>query len=483
MTSTNPDQSDAAALLGHVLEGVGDSVVVLDRRRRVTVWNAAAARMFGWTAAQMLGQTLACICPPDLDGTLDDRLARVVAGEVVTGEWPARHRHGSTIWVDVRVSALADQGGEVTGLLCVARDVTTLRAARRGASAEGSPDLPALPPSEPDPLLDAAPDALIGTDDVGRITFVNRQAELVFGYARAELAGRSVDMLLPEGARRAHAQHRREYSRDPVTRVMSPGRRSAAGLRRDGTEFPVEVFLSVAEVRGERTTLCTVRDVSERERIEASLRTSIHDKEALLREIYHRVKNNLQVVSSLLSLQAEGVYDARDAVLFRESQGRVRAMALVHEKLCQSGSLADVDAPDYIEDLVRKVRQIHRGGANVTLRVDVDPCKCPVDVAIPVGLILNELLSNALRHAFPGDGGGEVALSLRTTTPGHVLLVVRDDGVGMSPGAEEKKSLGLSLVRLLAKQLGGHLEVRAAGAPGGTEARVDFTLPANKGTR
>lgn len=472
----DPDQGDAAPLLARVLETVGDSIVVLDLHRRVTVWNNAATRAFGWSAIQMLGQTLASICPPDFDDSIDERLTRALAGEAVTGEWPARHQHGATVWVDVHISALADKHGEVIGLLCVARDVTKLRASRRATNTDSAPDVSAVPSPEPHPLLDAAPDALIGTDDVGRITFVNRQAEFVFGYARAELVGRSMDMLLPESARRAHAQHRRDYSRNPVTRVMSPGKRNAAGLRRDGTEFPVEVFLSVAHVRGERTTLCTVRDVSERERIEASLRTAIHDKEALVREIYHRVKNNLQVVSSLLSLQAEAVYDERDAVLFTESQGRVRAMALVHEKLCQSGSLADVDARDYIEDLVRKVRQIHRGGPNVTLRVEVDPCKCPVDVAIPVGLILNELLSNALRHAFPDETPGEILVSLRTEPSGHVVMIVRDDGVGMGPDAETSKSLGLSLVRLLAKQLGGESVIRPAADSGGTEARVEFVV-------
>ena len=473
---------DVATLLRSVLEAIGDAVVVLDRHRRVTVWSAAATRTFGWSAAEMLGQTLADICPPDLDGAVDERLTRVLAGEGVTGEWPARHQRGTTVWVDVGISALTDEHGTVTGILGVARDVTQLREARRKVADDGRRDEHAAPTPELDGFLDLAPDAIIGARDDGHIAFVNRQAELVFGYTRAELVGRSIDLLLPERDRVAHAEHRLDYSHNPRTRLMSPGKRRVTGLRRDGTEFPVEVSLSVVRVKGGPTTLCMVRDVSERERIEASLLDAIREKEALLREIYHRVKNNLQVVSSLLSLQAEDVHDKRDAELFRESQGRVRAMALVHEKLCQSGSLAQIDAREYIEDLVRKIRQVQRVGAHVTVRVEVEPCSCPVDVAIPAGLILNELFSNAIKHAFPGGTAGEIVVSLRIGPPGHMAMIVRDDGIGMSTDAPARRSLGLSLVGILTKQLGGEFVIQPASESGGTEARVSFVVPTQKGT-
>jgi two-component sensor histidine kinase len=203
------------------------------------------------------------------------------------------------------------------------------------------------------------------------------------------------------------------------------------------------------------------------------LRSSLDEKEVLLKEIHHRVKNNLQVISSLLNLQSSHVRDENDMEIFRESQNRIRSMALIHEKLYQSGNVSIVDFPQYARSLANTLFRSYRSAdSNVSLEVDFGDVSLGIDAAVPCGLIINELLSNALKHAFPGNRGGKVLLGLRAQG-GKTRLTVKDDGIGV-PGSVDvacPDSLGLQLVNTLVAQIGGVLEVDRTN---GTEFRIAF---------
>jgi len=215
-------------------------------------------------------------------------------------------------------------------------------------------------------------------------------------------------------------------------------------------------------------------DVTERKQAEEALRASLREKEALLREIHHRVKNNLQVVSSMVSLQAgEAANDAIREVL-QDVTNRVRSMALVHEKLYQSADLAQVDFAEYAESLIHYLWRAYRTtAAGVQLSLELEAVAIPIHAAVPCGLILNELAGNALKHAFPGGRGGTVTVSLRAEAGGRVCLRVRDNGIGLPAGFDWRsgKSLGLHLVQMFAEQLGA--DVQVASDPG-TEFTVAF---------
>jgi PAS domain S-box-containing protein len=204
--------------------------------------------------------------------------------------------------------------------------------------------------------------------------------------------------------------------------------------------------------------------------------TSLREKEVMLQEIHHRVKNNLQVISSLLDMQSLTVDDATTLQVLQDSQSRVRSMALVHEKLYQSPDLASIDVAEYVYSVAAYLRQVYSTqGREITLDVQVDAVSLDLDTAIPCGLIINELVSNALKHAFPPEetGGGKVRIALRSPGDGQLSLMVSDDGVGMPPDMdfETPQTLGLQLVDLLTQQIEGTLDLDR---DGGTTFEIRF---------
>ena len=215
----------------------------------------------------------------------------------------------------------------------------------------------------------------------------------------------------------------------------------------------------------------------QRKRSEEALRSSLREKEVLLREIHHRVKNNLQVVSSLLNLQGRHLKEGEAMTFLKESQRRIRSMALVHEKLYQSKDLARIDMAGYIDSLAQHLFQSFRIDPGlVRFRADIRDVALDINTAMPCGLLISELVSNALKHAFPGERRGEIAVELRPADEGFYTLVVRDDGAGFPAGLDFRRttSLGMQLVLLLVEQLDGAIELAAPAGSGGSEFRVRF---------
>jgi PAS domain S-box-containing protein len=219
-----------------------------------------------------------------------------------------------------------------------------------------------------------------------------------------------------------------------------------------------------------------ISDISERKQAENRLKASLLEKEVLLKEIHHRVKNNLQVISGLLTLQAAQINDERLQRLIKDSQSRIWTMALIHQTLYQSGNLADIDMADYIRSLAGNLLSSQaRIAMPPTVSFDLLPVRLVIDKAIPLALIINELLTNAMKHAFPDGRPGEIRISLQED--GHdpaYELVVADNGAGLPSGfdAGSQKSLGLQLVAMLAKQLNGSL---AFASSGGTSVHIKFS--------
>jgi two-component sensor histidine kinase len=199
---------------------------------------------------------------------------------------------------------------------------------------------------------------------------------------------------------------------------------------------------------------------AKRDKTELELRRSLQEKETLLQEVHHRVKNNLQIVSSLLKLQADTLADPSAASLLRESQQRVLSMALIHERLYTGKQMAAIEFDSYARTLVQELVYSYAGRAgNVTGRILPPPIFLTIGQAIPCGLILNELVTNALKYAYAPDKIGEVIVELHESPEGRIRLAVSDYGKGLPPGFSTKnsKSLGLRIVDVLAKQLGGTL--------------------------
>src|SRR4051812_16214104 len=233
-------------------------------------------------------------------------------------------------------------------------------------------------------VVETAGDGIITADELGRVESFNAAAERMFGYAPEEITGESVRTLLSADAGDASAPF------DVMLDESIGSRRKASGRRKDGSAFPVE--LNVGEVNfGERRIYTLIlRDITERKREEEKLKSSLREKEVLLKEIHHRVKNNLQIISSLLNLQSGHIRDPRALEVFKEGQGRVRSMALIHEKLYQSDDLARVDFYEYISNLAAYLfRSYEVNSGAVRLNVESEDVLLGVDTAIPCGLIIN----------------------------------------------------------------------------------------------
>jgi two-component sensor histidine kinase len=223
--------------------------------------------------------------------------------------------------------------------------------------------------------------------------------------------------------------------------------------------------------------LALVQQAKVSEQATAKLRASEERKEALLREVHHRVKNNMAVICSLFYLQSTHTKDQETVQIFRDMENRVHSMALVHESLYGSENLARIDFAEYAQALANDILSSHGGpSVPVQLKSELDPIIMSADLAVSCGLILNELISNAFKHGFPNNVGGEIKLTLRSGPEGECSLCVEDNGVGIPADLDVNTSgsLGLRLVRSLTQQMRGSFELVKAGR--GTSACLHFRV-------
>jgi PAS domain S-box-containing protein len=296
----------------------------------------------------------------------------------------------------------------------------------------------------------------------GRIEMVNAQAESMFAYARTELLGRSVEMLMPDRFGDRQPGWRNWFLAERDAHLVDAGpmdaRRELYARRKDGSEFPVEIGLNPIETEDGPMVLSAIVDISDRKQKEAGIRAALREKDLLLGEIHHRVKNNLQIVYSLLDLQSGRISDPAALDMLRDSQNRIRSMALIHQTLYESKDFAEVDLGRFLTTLVPMLIASYEIDANsITLSIDAEQVLLPIGSAIPCGLVVNELVSNALKHAFRSGNGGEINVGLRRAARGAVTLSVSDTGIGVPEHVNiaDTGTLGLQLVSLLADQLGG----------------------------
>lgn len=301
-------------------------------------------------------------------------------------------------------------------------------------------------------IFEETPDGVVLVDVDCRVTRANGQAEQLFGYAHGALVGVTVDTLLFEtGPGAAPMCERIGAAR--LQRGLD-GSMQLQGRRRDGTTFPADAMAS--PLRERALVILTVRDMTDSWEQEEALRRALEDKNTLLKELYHRVKNNLQLIISLFNLQVRSVSEEQARLALLDAASRVRAMALVHERLYQSGTLSSIRLDGYVRELCEQVA----GAASAQQRgiavdVEAEPLEVGLDVAVPLGLLLNELVTNSFKHAFPGDRRGRVLVTLVRADGDTVRLSVGDDGVGLPPGMDRtsRRSLGLKLVSALTEQL------------------------------
>jgi PAS domain S-box-containing protein len=244
-------------------------------------------------------------------------------------------------------------------------------------------------------------------------------------------------------------------------------------LTKDGEKIPVEVNNHLFKMKGKKVALAISRDITERKKAEEQLRHSLEEKEMLMKEIHHRVKNNLMVISSLLNLQSKYIKDKESLNIFKESQSRAKSMALIHERLYRSDDMKKINFGEYIETLSNDLYHTYViDQSRIKLKLDVEDAKIDINTSVPLGLIVNELVSNCMKHAFPNEMNREINISIKKIN-NHFLLNVKDNGIGFPEGLdfENTDSLGLQLVNMLVNQIDGEIELKNEN---GTEFKITF---------
>lgn len=322
-------------------------------------------------------------------------------------------------------------------------------------------------------VVEAAGHGLVVVDQKGIMRLVNRQMEQMFGFKREELIGQPVEVLIRPGDAPNHASLREHYSRNPESRPMAQ-RGALAAVTKGGEQLLVEVGLAPLTVEDEQWVLGTVMDVTEQHQHQKILQRMVDEKSFLLNEVHHRVKNNLQVICSLLNMQAmrsEGKVRAE----LMDFQSRIRSMALIHQLLYQQGDFEFLELGEYLKQLTSLLEDSVDRPLN--LQVSLSGAVFPVllEQTLPLGMIVTELVTNALKHARVESQAGTGLLAVRVEleqVANDYRLSIRDNGNGWKPGEDDDQGNGLSLCRMLSKQLSGQLIF--AGDESGAVWQLDF---------
>jgi PAS domain S-box-containing protein len=460
-----------------LVETSPDAIIIVDGGGRVTFASQKTFEIFGIPPqTPILGVSMMSFIEPEEIPRVQGRLAEILSGQSLPQirEYRLlRHDH-RPVWGEISSAPLRDAEGRSIGLLLICRDISERKHAEEHIQYQAD-------------LLQKVSDAIIATDKDGRIRVWNKAAEMIYGWKAEEALGKIFhDMIKPEY---------RYQSREEVIEKMGKAGAWSGELvhhLRDGRQIPVQSMITMLKdaAGGPAGTVSVNHDISKRKQTEEQIRSSLREKDVLLQEVHHRVKNNLQIISGLLTLQADHAAGKSIEEIFGESQDRIRSIALIHEKLYRSHNLAEIAFDEYLRSLTENLFSSHGVTAGrITATFDVEAILLTIEKAIPLGLIVNELVTNALIHAFPAGHRGEIRIGLHGRLGGKSFvknsdsgplyrvqaceLIVADNGVGLPSDQvpELEKTLGMKLVFMLAKQLQAEIKVISET---GTEFHLTF---------
>ncbi len=434
-----------------VVESAPNAMVMINTNGSIEMVNAQAERVFGYERKELLGQAIEMLVPVRFRSNHPGLRSSFFSGPVSRPMGAGRDlyglkKDGSEFPIEIGLNPIETDEGPM--VLSAIVDISSRKKLEERFRQ----------------VVESAPNAMVMISQEGNVEMVNAQAERLFGYDRKEMLKQPIEMLVPVRFRANHPGLRSSFFSGPVSRPMGAGR-DLFGLKKDGSEFPIEIGLNPIETDEGPMVLSAIVDISDRKHKEQSIHAALKEKDVLLGEIHHRVKNNLQIVHSLLGLQSTNITDELVIGMMRESQNRIRSMALIHQTLYESKDFARVDFRNFLDSLLPNlVSSYGIGSERVKLVIHSVEVLLPINAAIPCGLIVNELISNALKHGFPGDTKGEISVRLSQASGTDVALVVSDTGIGIPESFEMARTttLGLQLVTMLVDQLGGTLEVTRA---------------------
>jgi PAS domain S-box-containing protein len=321
-----------------------------------------------------------------------------------------------------------------------------------------------------DEIVSTMSNFLLLLDNELRIITVNQATTELLGYSSEELVGNSVEMLFADGNQKFILKSNNTSNR----KINAISHVETYLKSKDGRIVPVLLSDSIIQNNDHETVgiVCIGNDIEEIKEAQFKIKASLEEKEVLLREIHHRVKNNLQIISSMLNIQSNYIKDEEDLELLRESQSRIKSMAIIHEGLYKSNDFTHINFKDYIHSLMHYISVHYNLSPNIQIFVDVKNIMLNIETAVPCGLIINELVTNSIKHAFPPGNDGKIKVSL-SSKMGIFSLRVSDNGIGFPTNIDFKntKTLGFKLINVLTNQLDGNIELDTSI---GTEFVINF---------
>ncbi len=459
-SSANLTAVDDGSLLEAIVANTLDFITLADTRGRF-VFAGKAHELSGFQTEQLLGSSVFAVVHPDDRAGVQERFERVLeTGEPQTVEYRARCADGTCGWVET-VARLIELGGEPY-VLCNTRNVDDRKAVEQRLH-ESEAFLRSI--------VDNTFDLVVVTRIDGTLTFVGKSHELI-GYDPDELLGKNAfDLMHPE-----HREHaRRLFERMVATRA--PNRVEHPYLTADGAWIWLETVGRVIEHHGEIRVLLNSRDISERKRAEQADKQRIEEQATLLKEVHHRVKNNMSTILSLLALQAESLTEPASVQALQEAHGRLRAMQMLYDNLYRSENLQRMSLRDYLVPLAEDIVSVFAHRVPVELETEIAELELSPKKLSTLGIITNELLTNAIKHAFEGMQRGTIRVAARAHGD-RLEFTVADDGSGMNAWADDEHvtSFGWSLIRILSNYIGATVGIEYTN---GTRVVLDIPLAQN----
>ncbi|UCE41735.1 MAG: PAS domain S-box protein [Candidatus Aminicenantes bacterium] len=437
-----------------LVETSPDAVTMTDLEGNITYVSRRTLQIHGYdNAEELIGKNaFAFIAPEDQKRAMENLKKTLAEGTVRHLEYTMLRKDGTQFIGELNASLIKDVKGEPKAFIAITRDITE----RKRAEQE-------LSDSEKKfrGVVENATDAIYIITSEG-FEYVNSAFERLTGYATKDVCKESFNfwsIIHPEDVKMIRD---REDARRKGKEV--PSRYEFRILAKDGkTKFVEPATVHIGQ-KGELKVMGILRDVTDRRQAEERIKSSLHEKDVLLREIHHRVKNNMQIISSLLRLQSRLIGDDELIEMFKESQNRIRSMALIHEKLYQTEDFAKINFAEYIRSLTVHLFHTYKVNPNIVrMNADVQNVFLDINKAIPCGLIINELVSNSLKHAFPDNKKGEICIKLSSSKQ-KTKIIVSDTGIGLPRGVNfrEPETLGLQLVSDLVEQIEGTIRLERA---------------------
>ncbi|MGD0281590.1 MAG: PAS domain S-box protein [Dissulfurispiraceae bacterium] len=431
-----------------IVQNVNSIILKMDPEGKVTFFNNFAQKFFDYTEKEILGRHVVGTIVPETESTGLDLGFMIKDIEInpekyVNNENENMRRNGERVWVAWTNKAIRNGTDKVIEILCIGNDITEPR--RMENELKDYEERFRR-------LFETAKDGLLLIDkETGSIVNVNPAIVKMLGFSSEEFIGKKLNDI-------GLLKDIKDF-KETIRELIHAGfinYENVFAETKQGHLIDVDIYL----VDRTKFIQCNVRDVTERKQAEDQIVRSLEERTVMLREIHHRVNNNLALIIGLLHHQAEAIADESVRAKFEETENRLFSMALIYDNLYSSANLAHIDFKEYLKTLVGRIAGTYKRN-DVIISVDMESIVLDVNVGIPCGQIVNELVSNSLKHGFPEGRKGTISVGIRIGNEGNYVLFVEDNGIGLAPDVDFRKtsSLGLQLVNGLSRQISGKIEL------------------------